>query len=166
VPDPLTKRVGVVGICYLNNSGLNMTTPPQMRDLANRLVACEAAVSDASESMESAAPRVYDKLRMRLSALAGVAGFQALAFRALAQAKADAPSLWAVEDGSLKDLAESEPPVDIDSDSAGEGGVVLIERLLELLLIFLGEALTLNLISDLWPDAALDDRISGKGKKA
>jgi len=26
--------------------------------------------------------------------------------------------------------------------------------------------LTLNLISDLWPDAALDDRISGKGKKA
>jgi len=38
--------------------------------------------------------------------------------------------------------------------------------LLELLLMFLGEVLTLNLISDLWPDAALDDRISGKGKKA
>jgi len=69
-----------------------MTTPPQMQDLANRLVAYEAAVSKASEPVEFAAPRVYQKLRMRLSALAGVAGFQALAFRALAQAKADAPS--------------------------------------------------------------------------
>jgi hypothetical protein len=75
-----------------------------MRDLANRLVACEAAVSNASESTESVNLRVYYKLRMCLSALVGVAGFLALAFRALAQAKADAPTLWAVEvaaDGSL-----------------------------------------------------------------
>ena len=146
-----------------------MTTPTQMRDLANRLVACEAAASKTSESMASAAPSVYEKLRARLSAIAGVAGFQALAFRALAQAKGDAPSLWAAEitaDGSLKGLGESEPPVDIDNDSAGDGGVVLLERLLGLLLIFLGEPLTLNLISDLWPDAALDHRISGKGRKA
>ena len=140
-----------------------------MRDLANQLVAYEAAASKASEPVESAALRVYEKLRGRLSALAGVAGFQSLAFRALTQARSDAPGLWAVEvaaDGSLKGLGGSEPPVDIDNDSAGEGGVVLIGRLLGLLLIFLGEALTLNLISDLWPDAALDDRISGKGKKA
>jgi len=146
-----------------------MTIPPQMRDLANRLVAYEAAARKASEPMPSAVPRVYEKLRMRLSALVGVAGFQALAVRALAQAKADAPSPWAVEvaaDGSLKGLGESEPPVDIVNDSAGEGGVVLIGRLLELLLTFLGEALTFNLISDLWPDATLDVRISGKGKKA
>ena len=146
-----------------------MTTPPQMRDLANRLVACEAAVSNASESMESATLRVYEKLRMRLSVLVGVAGFLALAFRALAQAKADAPTLWAVEvaaDGSLTGMEESASPVDIDNDLAGKGGVVLIARLLGLLLMFLGEALTLNLISDLWPDAVLDDRISEKGKRA
>ena len=73
-----------------------MTTPPQMRDLANRLVAYEAAASKASEPVESATLRVYEKLRGRLSALAGVAGFQSLAFRALAQAKSDAPGLWAV----------------------------------------------------------------------
>jgi hypothetical protein len=146
-----------------------MTTPPQVRDLADRLLAYEAASGKASEPMESVAPRVYEKLRIRLSALAGVAGFQALAFRALAQAKADAPGLWAVEvaaDGSLTGLNGSERPVDIDADSAGEGRVILIGRLLELLLIFLGEALTLNLIRDLWPDAVLDDRISGEGKKA
>jgi hypothetical protein len=152
-----------------NDAGLKHDDSPQMRDLANQLVAYEAAAGKASEPVESAALRVYEKLRMRLSALVGVAGFQALAFRALAQTKADAPGFRAVEvaaDGSLKGLDESEPPVDIENDSAGEGGVVLIGRLLELLLIFLGEALTLNLMNDLWPDAALDDRISGKGKKA
>ena len=146
-----------------------MTIPPQTRDLANRLVANEAAVSKASEPPESAAPRVYEKLRRRLSALAGVAGFQSLAFRALTQARSDAPGLWAIEvaaDGSLKGLDAAEPSGNLDNHSTGEGGVVLIGRLLELLLIFLGEPLTLNLISDLWPDAARDDRISGKGKKA
>jgi hypothetical protein len=99
----------------------------------------------------------------------GVAGFQALAFRALAQTKADAPGFRSVEvaaDGSLKGLGESDSPVDTDKDSAGDGGIVLIGRLLELLLVFLGEPLTLNLISDLWPDAALDGRISGKGKQS
>jgi hypothetical protein len=146
-----------------------MTTPPQMRDLANRLVAYEAAAGKASEPVESAAPRVYEKLRVRLSALAGVAGFQSIAFRALTQARSDAPGLWAVEvaaDGTLKGLGASEPPLDLDNDSADEVGVALIARLLGLLLIFLGEALTLNLISDLWPDAALDDRISRIGRKA
>ena len=140
-----------------------------MRDLANRLVAFEAAGSKASEPLEFAAPRVYEKLRMRLSILAGVAGFQSLALRALTQARSDAPGLRSVEvaaDGSLKGLAGSERPVAIDNDSTGGGAVVLIGRLLELFLIFLGEALTLNLISDLWPDAAPEDCISGKGKSA
>jgi len=145
-----------------------MTTPHQMRDLANRLVAYEATVSKASGPVVSAAPRVYEKLRMRLSALAGVAGFQSLAFRALTQARPDAPGLRSVEiaaDGTLNGLGGADASVDIDNHSADAGGVVLIGRLLELLLIFVGEPLTLNLISDLWPDAALDDRISGKGKK-
>jgi len=168
-PDPPAERVSVFETYYRNDAGLKHDDSPQMRDLANQLVAYEAASGKASEPVESAALRVYDKLRIRLSALVGVAGFQALAFRALAQTKADAPGFPAVEvaaDGSLKGLDGSEPPVDIENDSAGEGGVVLIGRLLELLLIFLGEALTLNLMNDLWPDAALDDRISGKGKKA
>jgi hypothetical protein len=137
-----------------------MILVPESRDLARRLLACEADAGETSEPIEPVALRVYEKLRRRLSVLAGVAGFEALAFRALTQAKSEAPGLWAVEvaaDGSLQGLGESEPPLDIDNDSAGEGGVVLIARLLGLLLTFLGVALTLNLISDLWP--ALDDRI-------
>src|ERR1700693_1014472 len=102
-----------------------MILPPESRDLARRLLACEVDADETSEPMNPAALRVYEKLRRRLSALAGVAGFQSLAFRALTQAKSEAPGLWAVEvaaDGSLQGLGESEPPLDIDNDSAGEGG--------------------------------------------
>jgi hypothetical protein len=38
--------------------------------------------------------------------------------------------------------------------------------LLGLLGLFLGEALTLNLLRNAWPGAALDDHNSGNGRKA
>ena len=145
-------------------------TPPEMRDLARRLLACEAVAGKTSESAESALLRVYEKLRQSLGAFAGVDGFQSLAFRALTQAKSEAPGLWTVqiaEDGSLQglgelkpQLAEFEPQLGSDKDQASEGGVILIARLLSLLLMFLGEALTLSLLRNAWPDAAFDDRSS------
>ena len=101
---------------------------------------------------ESAAFRVYEKLHRHLCALAGVAGFQSLASRALALARAEAPNLSAVQitlDGTLQGLDQLEPP--IDSDKGGDG-VTLIAHLLGLLFIFIGEALTLRLVQDVWPD--------------
>jgi hypothetical protein len=53
-----------------------------------------------------------------------------------------------------------------NKDRAGEGGIILIARLLGLLRIFLGEALTLSLLRNAWPGAAFDDRNSGNGRKA
>jgi hypothetical protein len=66
------------------------------------------------------------------------------------------------EDGSLQRLGESEPQIDNDKDRAeenpvGEEGVILIARLLDLLLLFLGEALTLSLLWITWPGAAFDE---------
>ena len=87
-------------------------TPPEMRDLARRLLACEAVAGKTSEPAESALIRVYEKLRQSLGTFAGVDGFQALAFRALTQAKSEAPGLWAVQvaaDGSLQGLGELKP---------------------------------------------------------
>jgi hypothetical protein len=92
----------------------------------------------------------------------------------LTQAKSEAPSLWAVQiavDGSLQGLGEFEPQIDIGRDlageyPAGEGGTILIARLLGLLLIFLGEALTLSLLRLAWPGAALDNCNSENGRKA
>jgi hypothetical protein len=158
----------------LNNAGKNMTAAPEMRDLAHRLLTYEAVAGKASESKEAATLRVYEKLRQSLSEIAGVTGFQSLASRALAQARPEAPSLSAARvaaDGSLQGLGEFEPQIDIDKGRAdeypaGEGGVILIDRLLGLLLIFLGEALTLNLVLNAWPGAAFHDRNSGNRRKA
>ena len=151
-----------------------MTTPPTMRDLAHRLLAFEVVAGKTSEPVEFATLRVYEKLRQSVSAFAGVAAFESLAFRALTQAKSEAPSLWAVqvaEGGSLQGLGEFEPQIDMDKDlsgefPAGDGGIVLIARLLGLLLIFLGEALTLSLLRNAWPGEAFDDRNSIHGRKA
>src|ERR1039457_1687020 len=121
-----------------------MTAAPGMRDLARRLLAYEVVAGKTSEPSEFATIRVYEKLRQSLSAFAGVAAFESLAFRALTQAKSEAPDLWAVQvaaDGSLRGLGEFEPKSNIEKnqasdDQAGEGGVILIARLLGLLLIF------------------------------
>ena len=158
----------------LNDARLNMTAAPGMRDLAQRLLTYEAVESKTSEPMEFATLRVYEKLRQSLSAIAGVAAFELIAFRALTQAKSEAPGLWAAQvaaDGSLQGLGEFEPQGDMDSGlsgefPAGEGGIVLISRLLGLLLMFLGEALTLSLLRVTWPGAAFDDRNSENGRKA
>ena len=94
-----------------------MTTSPKTRDLARWLLNYEAVSAKSSESMESVTLSVYEKLRQSLSAFAGVAAFEALAFRALTQAKSEAPGLWAVQvaaDGFLQGLGEFESQIDID----------------------------------------------------
>jgi hypothetical protein len=94
--------------------------------------------------------RVYERLRRQLGAPVGVDGFQALASRALALAKAESPLLSAVQltaNGGLRGLGEVGSESDVDED--GEAGIVLIAQLLGLFLTFLGEATTLRLIDDL-----------------
>jgi hypothetical protein len=151
-----------------------MTTPPTTRDLAHRLLAYEVVLGKTSEPSESATLRVYEKLRQGLGEFVGVAGFCSLASRALALARTEVPSLSAARvaaDGSLQGLGELENQMDIGKDRAagsatGGAGIILIARLLGLLLLFLGEALTLSLLRVTWPDAALDDRSSENGRKA
>ena len=161
-------------LATLNDAGLKMTAAPGMRDLARRLLAYEAVAAKSSEPMESPTLRVYEKVRTNLTAFAGVSAFESFAFRALMQAKSEAPELWAVQvaaGGSLQGLGEFEPQIEMDKDLAGEfpgddGGIILIARLLGLLRIFLGEALTLSLLRNAWPGEAFDDRNSVHGRKA
>jgi hypothetical protein len=153
-----------------------MTISPEMRDLARRLLVLEAAADKTSEPVESAILRVYEKLRLSLCALAGIAAFQSIAFRALTQAKAEAPGLWAVqiaENGSLQGLGEFEPqPEELElqqnfgEEQVRDGGIILIDHVLGLLMIFLGEALTINLLRNAWPGASFDDRNAGNGRKS
>jgi hypothetical protein len=143
-----------------------MTTLPEMRDLAQRLLSYEAGAGNTSEPVETTTLRVYQRLRQSLSELAGSAGFHALASRSLALARSEVPSLSAVRvgtDGNLEGLSSIEPSIKVEQDRVHEGGVILISRLLGLLFIFLGEALTVSLLREAWPGAALDDRNSIRG---
>lgn len=140
--------------------------PLEPRDLAQLLLTGEAAVDETSGSTESTAFRVYDKLRHHLCALAGAAGFHSLAARALTMSQAKAPSLCAMQvaaDGSLQKLGEAE--ADSDKRQAYEGEVILVSELLGLLHAFIGEALTLRLLQDAWPNAVFDDCGSRHGEK-
>jgi hypothetical protein len=138
----------------LHGNEKEMMLPPQTRDLALRLLAYEDAASKISEPTEFAAFRVCAKLRQPLTTLAGVAGFRSLLSRALTLARAEAPSLSAVQvaaDGSLQGLDELEPQ--IDADQTREAGIILITQLLGLLVRAVGEAITLQLVtSEILPD--------------
>jgi hypothetical protein len=125
-----------------------MMLPPQTRDLALRLLAYEDVAGKTSKPTEFAALRVCDRLRQPVIALAGVAGFRSLLSRALTLARAEAPSLSAVQvaaDGSLRGLEELNP--EIDTEQVREAGIILITQLLGLLVRVIGEAVTLKLVT-------------------
>jgi hypothetical protein len=150
----------------LNDAGLNMTAAPGMRDLAHRLLVYEAGAGKASEPP---AIRVYEKLRQSLGEFVGVAGFQSLASRALTLARPEVPSLSAAlvaADGSLQGLGEIATQFGMGKDSATDGEIILIARLLGLLRLFLGEALTLSLLRSTWPGEVFEDSKSVHGRKA
>ena len=130
----------------------------KMRDLAQRLLAYEAAALNSSEQDTPAVFRVSEKLRGPLSTLAGATGFRTLLARALTLAKTHAPGIGAIQvkpDGSLEGLSELH-----DDGEVAEAGVLLIAQLLGLLVLFIGENLVLRLVLDVWPDLPIVDGTS------
>ena len=139
----------------------------ESRYLAQRLLTYEAVAGENSEPVESAAFRVCTKLRRPLITLAGVAGFRSLLSRALTLARAEAPSLSAVQvaaDGSVKGLDELASQT--DKERSRDGGAILITQLIGLLLTFIGEGLTLRLVQDVWPEASFNGRDDGRDTEA
>jgi hypothetical protein len=173
--DPLLKRGTAIEI-----SDENMTTPTEMRDLAQRLLAYEANAGHTAEPVETTILRVYEKLRRSLGEFAGNAAFHSLASRALAMASSEIPSLQAAQvsaDGALRGLghglghgmSEFGPQIDLEEERAneqpaGDEGITVIARLLDLLLIFLGEPITLRLLRIAWPGETFDERSSAHGR--
>jgi hypothetical protein len=165
-PAPFAKRVTAI---ETGDAGLNMTTPQEMRDLVQRLLTYEANAAKTSEPVESRVFRIYEKLRQSLGEFVGVAGFQSLASRALTLARPEVPSLSAAlvaADGSLQGLGEIATQFGMGKDSTTDGEIILIARLLGLLRLFLGEALTLSLLRSTWPGEVFEDSKSVHGRKA
>jgi hypothetical protein len=128
---------------------------PKLKEFARRLLEYEAAAGQRASADGSTACQVCETLRQPLSKVLGTAGFSTLFSRALTLAKDDVAWLRLTHidaDGSLNGLAEV--AVKLDADEIASGEVVLVARLLELLVTFIGPALTLELIQDVWPKAS------------
>ena len=157
----------------MKDAGFKQTIRLGTRELAQRLLIYESKAGKSSEPRMPPTLRVYEKLRQNLGALAGIAGFQSLASRALALARAEDPGFSearVAEDGTLQGLGEIEGQVDFERtagwESSSEAGIILIARLLGLLHIFLGKTLTVSLLRGTWPGAAFDDCNTENGRDA
>ncbi len=133
-------------------------TKSKLKVFAERLLVYEAKAGNCPGPNESAVFRACEKLRQPLEQLLGVAGFRALFSRALALAGGEVSWLRALHikaDGSLEGLAELEAKLPADEIARGE--LALVTRMLELLVTFIGPALTLRLIQEVWPKADFND---------
>lgn len=125
--------------------------------ITQHIISQERLAGGTDDTDARAAFRVCEKLRRSLSVLTGVMGFRSVLSRALVLAKAKESWLGELRigvDGSLELPAELEARV--GAEEASRGGTVLIESLLELLVTFVGKTLTLRLVQDVWPKAALN----------
>ena len=127
----------------------------KMMAFSERLIAHELK---RNGSLPPGAFAVIERLRPTLATLLGNIGFGALLSRALvlARVEVDWPHALRVKsDGSFDGLDELE--AQMDRVKIAEGRVVLLAQLLGLLVAFIGEPLTLRLLSDAWPKLALND---------
>ena len=130
---------------------------PELRRVAHRLLALEAAAGKAAGA-QAPAVRVCDTLRRSLASLLGVAGFRSLLARALALAADEVRWLKAVRvaaDGSLEGWGELAGQ--LSQNEIAEGGVLLIAQLIGLLVTFIGAALTARLVQEAWPELSAGD---------
>ncbi|MDB6015663.1 MAG: hypothetical protein JWR19_152 [Pedosphaera sp.] len=135
---------------------MSNSATPKLKEFARRLLVYEAATGTSAGGGESAAFRVCEKMREPLGKLMGVGGFRMLLSRALTLAGAEIPWLRELQvkaDGALGGLDKCEAKLDARATAAGE--IVLVAYLLGLLTTFIGPALTLRLLQDIWPK--LDD---------
>jgi hypothetical protein len=128
---------------------------PAARHLSGRLLAVEDEAGTIAAEDALATCRVCEKLRRPLSNLVGRAAFTSLLQRALTLAKRESPALGGVEvmdDGSLSGFERA----------ATASRPVLIAHLIQLLITFIGEGLTLTLLRDIWPELKGLDEPLGK----
>ena len=124
---------------------------PKLKAFARQLLAAEAASGNPAGAKDPRAFRACERLRGPLGKLIGIGGFRSLLSRALALAGEEVPLLRALHikaDGSLEDL-ETEAELDPREVAAAE--VVLVAQIAGLLVTFIGPALTLQLLRDIWP---------------
>ena len=139
---------------------------PSMRDFAKRLIAQESRGKKPSKKSSLVGFYACNKLRPHLANIMGNIGFRTLLARSLVLAATEVSWLRVVRvnaDWSLQGLEELEAK--LDADELFEGGVVFLARLLGLMVLLIGENLTIRLLTDVWPEVSLNDLNFGSGGK-
>jgi hypothetical protein len=159
--DAALSTQGIVGI-----GGLEPMLPPlKMLDWARYLLDRETDAAILPLQTGSPTIRVYEKLRHGICPFVGVDGFQMLATRALAVAKATVSGLATAQIAAGGELcgfggqdSESEP----DKHRDVEAGVIFVAHLFGLFLILLGPLTTKHLVQTVFPslDAASKPGVS------
>jgi len=128
-----------------------------IRDLAAQILAQEACTDPLlSESAETSA---FERLRLHLAKFVGLAGYHALLSRALALAATEEPSVRCVQ---LQPLGLLQVPESCAADETERWAQALLARQIDLLVTFVGEALTMRLIQDIWPQAKLKSSLNSQ----
>lgn len=125
---------------------MNRATP-KLRIYAERLIAHEMSPTASSAAKPTAAFIVIEKLTPHFGALMGAVGFRALLSRALMLATVEVAWLSALQvnaERSFEGLSELE--IQMTPEEIADGGAVLLNHLLGLLVNLIGEDLTLRLL--------------------
>ena len=144
---------------------MNRANPP-MQNFATLLTTYETGENKSSDAKLPGAFQIIHELRPHLATLMGEGGFRALLARALTLAGAEVPWLRAVHvkaDGALAGVEELR--AQLGRDEFFECGVVLLTQLLELLVTFIGENLTLRLVREVCPKVSLNELGFSSGGK-
>jgi hypothetical protein len=138
---------------------MSNSATPNLRALARRVLAFQAGSDKCAGSDAGAGTpfRVIEQMRVPLGRLVGFGGFRSLLCRALALAAADNATLQALRikgDGQLEGIGDLEAK--LDGDELARAELLLLTELLGLLVTFIGAALTMQLLHEIWPE--VDDR--------
>ena len=115
-----------------------------MGELAKRLVAFEGSSDLGSNTSVRGHIGVIEKLQILLTRFAGADGYMALMRRALALARVEMPGL----DKPTLGISGIKTSLEKLTD---EAGAVVIANLLDLMVVFIGGALTMTLLNEMWP---------------
>ncbi len=137
------------------------------RSLAARILRIEAGGQSESTSLAEAGKRAFERLRPHLTELLGNQGFIALLRRANYLAQGQFPMLTALRidvlDGAGLTGLEAFNGAIVDEPAQAAAALAeFLVRFLWLLETFLGQALTVHLLGEVWPELLLEDEDSGE----
>ena len=130
-------------------------TETSVESLATRIIADESRRILPSAHDADLILQVCDKMHPSLSRLAGTISYRALLTRALALAKPKAKTLGALRfeaDGHLVFDPEDPAAEFLNPDTVRQDAIVLIASFLGLLMLLIGEGLTVRIIRQVWPE--------------